>query len=528
MQQEPQLSESHFFKDRDQAQLAEHGISIGEATRQIEYLLSNKSYLYLERSASIAYGIMRIPAKDMVEYMARWDTYRLSSQASVCKFVPSSGAATRMFRDLHKLLNAPISQSEANIEAPQKLFFDRLASFAFFSELNETCLRNEWSTVTKLIEGGRYDLVVKSLLEPKGMNYANLPKGLILFHKYPNKKERTAAAEHLVEGAHYIKDCNGVVRIHFTVSPEHLDAFQSHINRISKVIEDEYGVIIHAEYSQQTSSSDTLALNDKQEPFRTEEGKLLFRPGGHGALIENLNNLREDIIFIKNIDNVCAEHLTCNTIRYKKLLGGILLMLRDRIYSYLRLLQRDKYTHAQLQEILTFMRETLCINFPQAELLNDKELAERIWNKLNRPIRVCGMVANDGEPGGGPFLIREADGSTSLQIVETSQIDPNDERSQTILKGSSHFNPVDIVFTPYDYQGKRFNLLEFVNERAAFITEKSYAGLSLKALERPGLWNGAMDQWNTLFVEVPQETFTPVKTINDLLRPEHQPITNLD
>jgi len=400
--------------------------------------------------------------------------------------------------------------------------------FAFFGELSESCLRNEWSTVAKLLEGGRYDLVAKSLLTERGLNYGHLPKGLVPFHKYPGKYIRTAATEHLAEGALYTKNSNGVVRIHYTVSPEHIDFFRQHIERASSRIEGDYGVIIESSFSTQNSSSDTLALDEEGMPFRTEEGDLLFRPGGHGALIDNLAALESDVIFIKNIDNVTMEHLKSNTILYKKLLGGVLLAVQERIFGYLRQLDKGKCSHSQLEEMVDFLHKVLCIQLPQIDLLGDKELAERIQQKLNRPIRVCGMVRNDGEPGGGPYIVREADGSTSLQIVEVSQIDKSSERDASILASSSYFNPVDIVCSPYDFKGQHFHLQDYVNKRTAFVATKSQNGKQLQALERPGLWNGAMHHWNTIFVEVPSDTFTPVKTVTDLLRQEHRGVDDLD
>lgn len=516
-----------IFTTEDLEQLAQHGISQEEAEFQIAYLRDGKSYLNLEGSSSLEYGIMRIKPEEMPYYLDLWDRYRSDSRHKVSKFVPASGAATRMFQYLYELLDAG-EKSKEELSEEQRYFFDHIEEFAFFGELSEICLRNEWSTVAKLLEGGRYDLVAKSLLTASGMNYGNLPKGLIPFHKYPGKLIRTAATEHLAEGALYTKNRDGVVRVHYTVSPEHIDFFRQYIERTRLRIEDDYGVLIESSFSTQSSSSDTLALNEEGMPFRTEEGKLLFRPGGHGALIDNLAAIESEVIFIKNIDNVTMEHLKSNTILYKKLIGGVLLTVQERIFGYLRLLERGKYSHQQLEEMVDFLRKTLCINLPQIDLLGDKEVAERIHQKLNRPIRVCGMVRNDGEPGGGPYIVREADGSTSLQIVEASQIDKNNERDAAILAASTYFNPVDIVCSPYDYKGQHFCLQDYVNKRTAFVSTKSRNGKILQALERPGLWNGAMDHWNTLFVEVPSDTFTPVKTVTDLLRPEHQGVDDLD
>ncbi len=516
-----------LFSPTDLEQLAEHGISQEEATEQIAYLREGKSYLNLEGSCSLERGIMQVPSYEMPYYLDLWEEYRANPSHKICKFVPASGAATRMFQQLYELLDKGSLDPE-ELSTEQRHFFDHIESFPFFGELSETCLRNEWSTVGKLLEGGRYDLVVKSLLSPSGMNYGHQPKGLIPFHKYPDKYIRTAATEHLVEGALYTKNRDGIVRVHYTVSPEHSDFFRQHIERSRGRIEGDYGVIVESSFSCQSSGSDTLALDEEGNPFRTHDGKLLFRPGGHGALIENLNALESDIIFIKNIDNVSMDHLKSNTILYKKLIGGILLAVQERIFGYLHQLERGRNSHTQLEEIVHFLDETLCIKIPQIDLLNDKDLAERLVQKLNRPIRVCGMVRNDGEPGGGPYIVRDSDGSTSLQIVETSQIDPNNEHDVALQQGSKYFNPVDIVCSPYNYKGEHFNLPDYVNKRTAFVSHKSKDGKKLLALERPGLWNGAMDHWNTLFVEVPSDTFTPVKTVVDLLRNEHQSTDDLD
>lgn len=516
-----------IFTAKDLERLAEHGISQEEASSQIAYLRDGRSYLQLEGSGSIEYGIMRIKQDEMPYYLDLWDRYRYDPQHRITKFVPASGAATRMFQHLYELLDAG-AKSQEELSEEQRYFFEHIEEFAFFGELSESCLRNEWSTVAKLLEGGRYDLVAKSLLTERGLNYGHLPKGLVPFHKYPGKYIRTAATEHLAEGALYTKNSNGVVHLHYTVSPEHIDFFRQHLERATPRIEGDYGVIIESSFSTQNCSSDTLALDEEGMPFRTEEGDLLFRPGGHGALIDNLADLESDVIFIKNIDNVTMEHLKSNTILYKKLLGGVLLSVQERIFGYLRQLERGKCSHSQLEEMVDFLHKVLCIQLPQIDLLGDKELAERIQQKLNRPIRVCGMVRNDGEPGGGPYIVREADGSTSLQIVEASQIDKSSERDASILAASSYFNPVDIVCSPYDFKGQHFHLQDYVNKRTAFVATKSQNGKQLQALERPGLWNGAMHHWNTIFVEVPSDTFTPVKTVTDLLRQEHREVDDLD
>ena len=417
--------------------------------------------------------------------------------------------------------------SHDDLTPDQQTFVDHLESFAFYEKLSETCLRNNWRTMSKLVESEQYGTIIDNLLDTHGMSYGSLPKGMLLFHDYPNGTKRTPIEEHMVEGALYAQDIHGRVRLHFTVSPEHLEAFRSLVDRRIQSFEDLFGCRYQVTYSVQESSTDTIALDiERGTPFRRADGTLLLRPGGHGTLIGNLGRLDASVVFIKNIDNVTPDHLKSNTVLYKKLLGGILLAVRDRIFGYLQQLKRSKVSKALTEEILTFLDETLCIQIPHAELLSEEELIPKLMSKLNRPIRVCGMVRNEGEPGGGPYLVREADGTTSLQILESVQVDKNNPEALEMMREGTHFNPVDLCCYIRDYEGNPFDLHKYVNPQTAFISEKSVEGRPLKALEHPGLWNGAMHDWNTIFVEVPSDTFTPVKTVLDLLRPEHQPLAD--
>ncbi|MBL6452553.1 MAG: DUF4301 family protein, partial [Porphyromonas sp.] len=344
---------------------------------------------------------------------------------------------------------------------------------------------------------------------------------------YPNGTKRTPIEEHMVEGALYAQDIHGRVRLHFTVSPEHLGGFRSLVDRRIQTYEDLLGCHYEVNYSVQEPSTDTIALDVEQGlPFRRTDGTLLLRPGGHGTLIGNLGRLDASVVFIKNIDNVTPDHLKSNTVLYKKLLGGILLAVRDRIFGYIQQLKRSKVSKTLMEEILTFLDETLCIQIPHADLLSEEELIPKLLAKLNRPIRVCGMVRNEGEPGGGPYLVREPDGTTSLQILESVQVDKNNPDALEMMRQGTHFNPVDLCCYIRDYEGNPFELHNYVNPQTAFISDKSVEGRPLRALEHPGLWNGAMHDWNTIFVEVPSDTFTPVKTVLDLLRPEHQPLAD--
>ena len=512
------IMDSVLFSPEDIEELQGRGITVEEAEAQVHDIRSGFPYLSIIASASLERGIIRVEPDEQARYMDLWEEYLLSGEAHVYKMIPASGAASRMFKMLYNFLDAPYTKPEKPAE---QNFFDHISSFAFYESLNEVCLRNNWKTIPKLIASEDYKAIVENLLLPKGLGYGSKPKGLLLFHKYKDYT-RTAAEEHLVEGALYAKDRDGHVHLHFTVSPEHRRDFEALLSSVKTSYEEHYGVLYHIDFSEQLPSTDTLALHPDGSLFRKEDGRLLFRPGGHGALIRNLGALPSDIVFIKNIDNVVLDQHKSATVIYKKFLGGILIGVRRQIFSYLRQLDRGKPSHALLEEILSFMDSQLCITPPETLERDDLSLTTWIQAKLDRPIRICGMVRNEGEPGGGPFIIREVDGSSSLQILESSQINMSDETQRAYFEAGSYFNPVDLVCAIRDYKGNAFDLTKYVNPRTAFIAHKSVGGEELLALELPGLWNGAMHDWNTLFVEVPLETFNPVKEVNDLLRSEHQ------
>ena len=510
--------EEELFTAQDLEELQARGITSEEAEEQVRDIRSGFPYLDIMASASLEQGIVRVDHDQEARYMDLWEEYLLSGKASVCKMIPASGAASRMFKMLYSFLDAPYTKPEKPAE---QLFFDHISSFAFYDSLNEVCLRNNWKTIPKLLASEEYKAIVENLLLPKGLNYGNKPKGLLLFHKY-NSYTRTAAEEHLVEGALYAKDRDGKVQLHFTVSPEHRKDFEALIARIKVSYEEHYGVFYDISFSEQLPSTDTLALTPDGKLFRKEDGTLLFRPGGHGALIRNLNALPADIVFIKNIDNVVLDQYKSATVMYKKFLGGILIGVRQQIFAYLKQFDRGKPSHSLVEEILSFMQSQLCICPPETLEHDDTSLSTWIQAKLNRPIRVCGMVRNEGEPGGGPFIIRDLDGSSSLQILESTQINMEEAEQRAYFEAGGYFNPVDLVCSIRDHKGTPFDLTKYVNPRTAFIANKSVGGRELRALELPGLWNGAMHDWNTIFVEVPLETFNPVKEVNDLLRKEHQ------
>jgi hypothetical protein len=502
---------------KDLELLAAKGISGEQIEEQLACFVKGFPYLGIAASASVEKGIMLIPQEQQATYMEAWDAY-LAKNKKILKFVPASGAASRMFKNLFEFLSADYNEPQ---NAFEKKFFDEIQKFAFYEALNNKCIENESKDIPTLVTNGEYKAVVANLLEAKGLNYGQLPKGLLLFHSYANTS-RTAMEEHLAEGAMYAKNNAGDVNIHFTVSPEHKPLFEQLVANKVAEYEEKFSVKYDLSFSVQKPSTDTIAADMENGPFRDKNGNLLFRPGGHGALIENLNDIEADVVFVKNIDNVVPDSFKCSTVIFKKVIAGVLVSLQERIFNYLELIDSGKYTHEQVEEMIHFLQEDLCIKNPDTKLLEDAELILYIKNKLNRPLRVCGMVKNVGEPGGGPFLAINPDGTISLQILESSQIDLKDSDKKAMFEKGTHFNPVDLVCALKNYKGEKFNLPEYVDKNTGFISYKSKDGRELKALELPGLWNGAMSDWNTIFVEVPIETFNPVKTVNDLLRAEHQ------
>ena len=419
-----------------------------------------------------------------------------------------------MFKDMFAFVDAEYDVPTTDFE---KKYFDNIRKFAFFDALDEVCKKNTGLGVDELIAKGRYKDVAANMLKPEGLNYGQLPKGMLLFHSY-EEGPRTPMEEHLVEGALYAAS-DGKAAVHFTVSHDHLPLFKQRVAEKADGYAKKYGISYDISFSEQKPSTDTVAANPDNTPFRNSDGSLLFRPGGHGALIENLNEIDADVIFIKNIDNVVPDRLKDDTVTYKQVIAGILVSLQQRAFEYLNTLDSGAYNHDKLEEIIRFVQQDLCCRKGDIKNLEDADLVIYLKKKLNRPMRVCGVVKNVGEPGGGPFLTYNQDGTVSLQILESSQIDNNNAEYMEMFTKGTHFNPVDLVCAVKDYQGKPFNLPDFVDRTTGFISSKSKNGKELKALELPGLWNGAMSDWNTIFVEVPLSTFNPV---NDLLREQHQ------
>lgn len=500
----------------DKDLLVKKGISEQQIEEQLACFEKGFPFLKLDAAASIEKGMMAPAENEVKAYLEAWDTYK-EGEKIIVKFVPASGAASRMFKNLFEFLGADYNTPKTDFE---KKFFDHIHSFAFYNDLNAACMDNTGKNIDALIAEKDYKPVVANLLEAVGLNYGALPKGLLKFHRYADGV-RTPLEEHLVEGALYAAGKTGKVNVHFTVSTEHRDLFTKLVEEKVAIYAKKYGVEYSVSFSEQKPSTDTVAADMENNPFR-DNGKLLFRPGGHGALIENLNDLDADVIFIKNIDNVVPDRLKGDTVTYKKLIAGVLVTLQKQAFEYLELLDSGKYSHAQLEEIIRFLQQTLCCRKPDIKDLEDAELVIYLRKKLNRPMRVCGMVKNVGEPGGGPFLAYNSDDTISLQILESSQIDMDDPAKKEMFEKGTHFNPVDLVCAVRDYKGNKFNLVQYVDKATGFISYKSKSGRELKALELPGLWNGAMSDWNTVFVEVPLSTFNPVKTVNDLLREQHQ------
>ena len=501
----------------DELILQEKGISKEQIEEQLHFFETGFPFLKIVAPAVIGKGITVVDNEKGNFYINKWESYRQKEGVNIVKFVPASGAASRMFKDLYEFLE---SDSEAPQKSSVKEFFSQIEKFAFYEELNKACLKNERATIAELIKNNKLKAVVENLLLEKGLNYGFLPKGLLLFHSYPDEK-RTPVQEHLVEGALYAANAANDVNIHFTVSHQHKALFEKHIRETLEKYQQKFNVRYHVSFSEQKSSTDTLAVDMNNRPFR-ENGKLVFRPGGHGALLENLNDLFADIIFIKNIDNVVPDFFKEITVKYKKIIAGILIDVQQKCFDYLKELETNYLTEDRLKEMLRFTESTLCIYHPEANSFGADTLKKYLIRKLNRPIRVCGMVKNTGEPGGGPFLTINNDGTVSPQILESSQINLNNQEDKQKMENSTHFNPVDLVCSVKNYKGEKFDLMQYVDKNTGFISIKSKNGKELKALELPGLWNGSMSDWNTVFVEVPIETFNPVKTVNDLLRPQHQ------
>lgn len=486
-----------MIEEKDKEQFKALGIKEEEIARQLENFCEGFPYLDIVSAATVGDGIMRLDESDAERYVSKYDEKR--KRLSVVKFVPASGAATRMFKDLYAYLDS------GKITPSVQTVFDNIQKFAFYDALK--ALGTDFDDMKSVIKG---------IVE--GLEYGNLPKGLILFHMYEDHN-RKALEEHMAEGAMYAVSQGGTVSIHFTVSPEHVDGFQSLLKDVQPMYEEIYGVKYDIGFSTQKRSTDTIAVDMNNRPFRNASGEILFRPAGHGALLANLDAIDADIIFIKTLDNVVPDRIKEDTVKYKKVLAGVLLEKQQWCFEYLHALKSGANENL-IEEVKEFIADEFSIKLPSDyRYLSHKEKAGKLQQILDRPIRVCGMVRNEGEPGGGPFKVRSADGTESLQIAESSQISP---KQAALMKEATHFNPVDLVCGVRNLYNEKYDLADYIDPKTGFISVKSKDGRELKAQELPGLWNGSMAGWNTVFVEVPVSTFSPVKVVNDLLRPEHQ------
>jgi len=489
-----------MFTQKDIRQIEGRGSTVKQVERQVACFRKGFPWMKIVGPATPERGIMVLSEKSAQECV---DYYRSARVDGRCKFVPASGAASRMFKDMFAGLHA--LEAGESLGAGAARLVENIRGFAFFDD-----------KVFDRPDDARD--VLEKLLTDRGLGYGAKPKGVLKFHRYPDEV-RTAIAEHLVEAATYMKDEGNVCHLTITISPEHRPLFEAAIAEVRERYEARYGVRYDIRFQVQDPATDTIAVDPRNKPFRKEDGSLLFRPAGHGALIYNLNQVEEELVSIKNIDNVAAEKLLPRTARWKEILLGSALIVRDQIFQYLDELDADPSVEL-CNEIEDYLDRVLCIQMPLAH--SEAERVEMLRGKLDRPVRVCGMVRNEGEPGGGPYIIAGKDGCTSLQILESVQINPDDPGAKSAMSRATHFNPVDLVCCLRNYKGERFDLTEYVDPDAGFISSKSYEGRELKALELPGLWNGAMSNWNTVFVEVPVETFNPVKTVLDLLRDAHK------
>lgn len=510
-----------MFTERDHSQISSMGISPETIEKQLSNFRAGFPFLALNRPATPGDGITCVDETAVKKYQ---DFYEERAPLHrILKFVPASGAASRMFKHLFEFMdNLEITRAD-DAKSSNMVYevLDAIGRFAFYEDLKEIIGRNG-DDIQKMLLNKEYCRVIDFLLSDKGLNYAALPKAFLKFHRYADGS-RMAIEEHLVEAAHYARAADGTTQLHFTLSPDHINRFHFEMGRVLSKYERMFGLRYDVSYSIQKPSTDTIAADLENLPFRDREGKLLFRPGGHGALIENLNDLEADIVFIKNIDNVVPDSLREETYLFKKVIGGFLLSLVEQINKYLKLLEKENTDDARLGEIQEFISVALQSALPANTVeMSAAEKKAYLFSFLNRPVRVCGMVKNEGEPGGGPFWARNSRGEISLQIAESSQVNLTEPNQKEIFARATHFNPVDLVCSIRDYKGIKFDLHRFIDPSTGFISVKSYDGRSLKAQELPGLWNGAMADWITVFVEVPAITFNPVKTINDLLRKEHQ------
>ena len=513
------------FTEKQLKQIEKKGLLLSKVESQVNLFKQGLPFINLKDAATVGNGILKISDDERISLIESFDNKRRS--ISLLKFVPASGAATRMFKFLFKFfedyrpqkesINSYINRKKAS---EMSIFFVGINKFPFYYIVKQQLFkRNKDFNKLKLNE--QLFLFVEMMLNEKMLNYGNSPKGLLPFHQYRDHVA-TAFEEHLFEAALYASS-NGKAELHFTISERHKNIFDAEFKRIEEIVERKTNTNFNISFSYQKESTDTIAVTTDNNPYTEDDGCLLFRPSGHGALIENLNDLDADVIFIKNIDNVVVFKYEKEVADSKKMLAGKLLELQEQSFKYLEELESAELSEERLIIIAQFLAKKMnLIISNEFEKYSKKYQKQYLFDKLNRPMRVCGMVKNEGEPGGGPFWVKDESANVSLQIIESAQIDKKNKPQKQIFKSSTHFNPVDLVCGIKNYKGNKFDLTKFVDQKTAFITMKTKVGKDIKALELPGLWNGSMANWNTIFVEVPLLTFNPVKTVNDLLKEPHQ------
>ncbi len=512
------------FTDNDTQHITNYGLSLDEVNRQIQILQEGLPATYIMAAANPNNGILVFSPAEQEDLLAKYEADK--NVYTIQKFVPASGAATRMFKEwlffynnytIGKDYYERFVKNNKLSTFPEELeeFLNDLPGYAFYQDLLDV-IKQAKKGIFQMDENEQVWHFLHYILNDEGLGYAKKPKAFLKFHRY-GKQGITAFEEHLKEAISYAQGKNELPDVHFTISPQHLQGFKM----LAEQLKDKYQVNIT--HSFQKSETDTVMLNKSDnEIVRDDDNQIVFRPGGHGALIDNIQDLNAEIIFVKNIDNLQKGDKQADTLKYKKILAAYLMQIMEENKAHLEKLRDEKPIHEELKAIEEFAEKKLNINFIEGyDTLNNSGKRQYLAYKLNRPIRVAGMVKNTGEPGGGPFWAADKNGLKSLQIVEKAQIDFNIPEQKQMMEQATHFNPVDLVLSIKDFEGKKFDLKEFINEQAAFLSEKSYQGEAVKVYERPGLWNGAMDNWNTIFAEVPITTFSPVKTVVDLLKPEH-------
>ncbi|MFY0650983.1 MAG: DUF4301 family protein [Cyclobacteriaceae bacterium] len=502
-----------MLNEQERKQIVERGSDVAQVEQQIQNFINGFPHLDVQRAASIGDGILRFSENEVKQYVELY--IEKSKTKKVIKFVPASGAASRMFKELFAFLDDNNFDGNKAIQT----FIEGLKDFAFYAQLANG-LESKGVDVEEALATKNYAVIVEELLSADGMDYGSLPKGLLQFHAY-EENSRTPVEEHFSEGAAYAVSAGNTVNLHFTVSPEHQEKFEKHVGEIKGTFESSAGASFDVSFSQQKKSTDTIAVDMDNKPF-VEDGKILFRPAGHGALLSNLDDLDGDLIFIKNIDNVVPDKLKEPTIVYKKVIGGVLIELQEEAFALTEKLTTNP-DEESVAEAENFLSRKINLNIPPSYFSqSSEEKTKYLLSKLDRPIRVVGIVKNTGEPGGGPFWVFDKDGTEAIQIGETAQINLDDAQQAEMLKNSTHFNPTDIACGTKDRNGKKYDLMSHRDPETGFIAIKSKSGRELKAQELPGLWNGSMSDWNSVMVEVPLETFNPVKSVNDLLKPAHQ------